>query len=200
MRNRSDIWCSRSLAKGTSVPIPGLKLIAPRPMIGTVAQDAGRCWCSGRCSLRGGAHPAAIPRARRSCTEIFAHGLIRGRTRGLVLEVDVACPPRTWRRWYRRNSHVRRAAPAGLIDDGAVLNPVGLRTRALKSIAFAEEGFQVRMRPETLGARLSFEPLTGSDPQPRTERHALPVRLVNEPGTIIIRDYQLNSGHQLDCP
>ena len=82
-----------------------------------------------------------------------------------------------------------------MIDDCEVLLPVGLHAGTFKGVALGEKGIQIGSRLETPDARLPVEPLAGRGTQPRTQRHTLLVRLVNEPGTVIVRDHQLDSGH-----
>ena len=95
----------------------------------------------------------------------------------------------------RRRSRVRRTASVRLIDDGEVLIPVGFHIGTFKGIALGKKGVQIRSRLESPDLQLPIEPLKGRGTQPRAQRQSLPMCLVNEPGTVIVRDHQLDSGH-----
>ena len=63
------------------------------------------------------------------------------------------------------------------------------------SVAFLEEPLQVLRGFEPFGALSLLEPFTSGGPQPRAESQALLARLPDETVFVLVRDYQLDSGH-----
>ena len=75
--------------------------------------------------------------------------------------------------------------------------PFRFPLRAVKVVAGAEEIFELRRRLKGVEALPLFKSIAGRGPQPSAERHTLPARLVHEPVSVFIGDYQLYPGHRL---
>ena len=76
-----------------------------------------------------------------------------------------------------------------------VLFPIRLHPGAFTCVALRKEPLQILPRLEALGAMPLLQPFMSRRPQPRAKAQALPARLLDKAGFVLIRNDQLHPGH-----